>query len=58
MTKKKRIRIQGKVWSGFVGECKDKCPCYLLRPEMEAVFPCDIMKKFARKRVQITYQEL
>ena len=56
--KKKRKSLEGKVWSGFIGECKDKCPCYLLRPKMEAIFICDILRKFARKKVRITIQEL
>ena len=54
---KKKV-IQGKVWTGFTGECGDRCPCYLLRPKVEAVFMCNILKKFVRKRVQITIKEL
>jgi len=54
----KKKRIQGKIWSGFISECKDRCPCYLLRPYNEAVFICDVLKKFAKKRVRITIEEI
>jgi len=56
----KTKRIQGKVWSGFIGECKGEgiCPMYLLRPKGEAVFLCRVLKKFFGKRVQITIRKI
>jgi len=48
--------VKGKVWSGYIGECKQdkRCPCYIIRkPQGDGVFLCDILKKFARKEVII-----
>ncbi len=55
-------KIKGKVWTGFIGECNKRCPCYLLldypNPELDAIFICDVLRKFVRKEVRITIEPI
>ena len=53
--------IKGKIWSGYIGECKKdkRGPCFLIQEEPDdewddAIFLCDILRKFARQKVVIT----
>ncbi len=61
----KSITIKGKVWSGYIGECKHdkRNPFFAIQEEPDdewddAIFICDILKKFAGKDVVITIKLL
>lgn len=54
----KSAEVKGKVWTGFIGECKDRCPCYIIpKAGEDGVFICDVLRKFFRKKVTITIKE-
>lgn len=56
MTKKKSL--VGKVWGGFAGEYK-KPPIYIIpKPGGNGIFIDDVMKKFLKKKVRITIEEV
>jgi len=52
--------LKGKVWGGYIGEYK-KPPVYIIVSpgiEGDTVFVSDLFKKFMRKKVRITIEEL
>ncbi len=54
------MKITGKVWTGFVGECKidKRVPCYIIkRHGGNGYFPCGFLKKFVNKKVIIEVKE-
>ena len=55
--------VEGILWGGFKGEHNLEHPYYVLPPKQDAltedaVFVADILRKFARKRVRITVEEI
>ena len=53
--------VKGRVWSGFIGECKGdkRTPCYIIpEPDEEGIFLCDILKKYAKQEVVITIDHI
>ncbi len=58
MAKKRKKIVTGKVWSGFIGEYKHP-PVYIIpAPNKDGIFVSDILKKFLRKEVRMTLEEL
>ncbi len=54
---------EGVLWGGFKGEHDLKHPYYILRDEkhtfeLDELFVADILKKFVRKRIRLTVEEL
>ena len=52
--------LSGKVWSGYIGEYK-KPPIYVIvSPGIggETVFIDDVLRKFMRRKVKITIEEV
>ncbi len=63
----KKEVIEGRVWSGYIGECKNdmRCPLFIIQnpddfeeEEENAIFVCAVLKKFAKKKIRITIQEM
>ena len=59
--------ITGQVWTGYIGECKkdERSPLFVIQnpddfeeDEENAVFICDILKKYFGKKVSITIEVL
>lgn len=52
--------ITGKVWSGYIGEDRKPPVFIIVTPGVEGntVFVSALFKKFMRKKVRITIQEL
>ncbi len=51
----KAKKIKGVIYGGFKGECGKRNPWYIIpKPGEDGIFICDILKKYVRKKVEIT----
>jgi len=61
--KGEKVTVEGVLWGGFEGEHNLKYPYYILPPkedalEEDAIFVADIIKKFMRKKIRLTVEEI